>query len=192
MQTLATASLLLGSVLTAFGSITAQAATAATARVFGYEDPQTGIFHPARPAVAEATTTPTTGTVEVTFSVKLVTSFAKGTALECTISLDGTQTNTATFSTVYFYEAAGTAVTISGSTATCSTTIPYSWLLPAASSTEEESFSGSYTISVGTEGATGATGATSGIYRSSTGTFVSATKIPASGTTSKYTVDVTL
>jgi hypothetical protein len=161
------------------------------ARVLGYEDPQTGRFHPLPTAVAEATTTPTTGTVEVTFNIKLVTAFAKGTTINCSIDLSGLVENTTTFTATTYEETAGSPATISGSTATCAATIPYSWLVPAASSTTSESFSGSYTVSA-YPATTSTTTLLTSAYRSSSSSFVAATAIPASGTVSKYTVNVTL
>jgi hypothetical protein len=181
-----TSSLVLSAVLAAFGSVAAQAdTTAPAARVYGYEDTETGTFHAARRAVADATTTtPTTGTVEVIFDIKLVIHFPKGTPLSCSIYLGVSETNTTTFVSAGYGETAAASVAIDGTTATCSLRIPYSWLLPAGKG-ETASFTGTYTVSATPT-------ATTYESRSSNGTFVSTDVIPASGATSKYTVDVTL
>jgi hypothetical protein len=160
-----------------------------TSHVIGIQDSQTGAFRPLNIVVPDAsTTTPTTGTVEVTFNIKLVSTFAKGTLLQCSANLTGDVVSETTATSTFYGENATEGVDISGTTATCSAKIPYSWLLPASSSSNVDSFSGSYSVAavVTTTPATGLR------QRSSSGSFVSTTKIPASGSTSKYTVNVTL
>jgi hypothetical protein len=155
--------------------------------VLGFQDSKTGVFHALTAVVPDATVSPTTGTVHVTFNIKLVTTFAKGTVLGCTASVSGTSVNTTTGTDNYYEETATDSVAISGTTATCTAVIPYSWLLAAASSTTVDSFSGTYSVTAS------ATAATPGaVTRNSYSNLFSATKIPASGTTSSYTVNVTL
>lgn len=156
-------------------------------RVLGFQDAKTGSFHALTAVVPDATVSPTTGTVHVTFNIKLITTFAKGTVLGCTASVSGTSVNTTTGTDNDYEETATDSVAISGTTATCTAVIPYSWLLAAASSTTVDSFSGTYSVTAA------ATSATAGaVTRSSYSNLFSATKIPASGTTSNYTVNVTL
>jgi len=169
------------------------AATAASAadavsngHVLGYQDTKTGTFHPLTAVVPDAAT-PTTGTVVVTFNIKLVTTFAKGTVLACNLSVSGTAISETTGASTFYEEDTTDSVAISGTTATCKTTIPYSWLLTPASSTVVDSFSGSYSIS-----AVSSTAAVGTSERSSSSSVFSTSKIPASGTTSSYTVNVTL
>jgi uncharacterized Zn-binding protein involved in type VI secretion len=191
MQTFIMTTTASSAVLAALMATAAHADTATTARVFGYQESQTGQFHALNHAVPDATTTPTTGTVEVTFNIKLVTAFAKGTTINCSIDVTGTAENTTAFTVVTYVETAGSPATISGSTATCTATLPYSWLIPAASTTEIESFSGGYTVSA-YPAVTSTTTILTSAYRSSTSNFVSLKAVPASGTVSKYTVNVTL
>jgi hypothetical protein len=155
-------------------------------QVLGFQDTKTGAFH-ALAAVVPDAVSPTTGTVHVTFNIKLVTTFAKGTLIECSASVSGSSVST-TAGTDTFYEETGTdSVAISGTTATCTAVIPYSWLVPASSSTVVDSFSGTYSVTaVASPVAAGA------VTRSSSSSLFSTTKIPASGTTSSYTVNVTL
>jgi len=156
-------------------------------RVLGFQDSNTGAFHALTAVVPDATVTPITGTVHVTFNIKLVTAFAKGTVLQCTASVDGTSVNTTSGTDNYYEETATDNVAISGSTATCTAVIPYSWLFTAASSTTVDTFSGTYSIAV-----IAAAGTAGAVTRGSSSNLFSATKIPASGTTSNYTVNATL
>jgi len=181
------AALILASLL---GVSAASAAAAAeggtTSQVLGFQDTKTGTFH-ALAAVVPDAVSPTTGTVHVTFNIKLVTSFAKGTLIQCSASVDGSSVNTTTGTDTVYEETATDAVAISGTTATCTAVIPYSWLVAASSSTVVDSFSGTYSVTaVATPVAAGA------VTRSSYSSLFSTTKIPASGTTSSYTVNVTL
>jgi hypothetical protein len=192
MQSIDRSSLVLGAVLAALSAAAAHADTGANAaRVLGYEDPQTGKFHALPTAVADASATPITGTVEVSFAIKLATTFAKGTTITCSIDLTGSAENTTTFTFITYEESAGGTATITGSTATCTATIPYSWLIPAASTTEVDSFTGSYTVAAYPATST-ATNLLTVAYRTSSSGFVSLKAIPPSGTVSKYTVNVTL
>jgi len=154
--------------------------------VFGYQDSKTGGFH-ALTAVVPDAASPTTGTVHVTFNIKLSTTFPKGTVLNCNLDLAGSSVSTTTGTATTYQESVTESVAISGTTATCTAVIPYSWLVAPASGTVIDSFSGSYSVNVSAD--TAAAGATS---RSSSSNVFTSTKIPASGTTSTYTVNVTL
>jgi hypothetical protein len=156
-------------------------------RVLGFQDTKTGAFHALTAVVPDATVSPTTGTVHVTFNIKLVTAFAKGTVLLCTATVSGTSVSTTVGTQNYYEETATGSVTISGTTATCTAVIPYSWSLAAASSTTVDSFSGTYSVTAESTATT-----PGAVTRSSSANLFSATKIPASGTTSSYTVNVTL
>jgi hypothetical protein len=157
--------------------------------ILGYQDTKTGTFH-ALASVVPDVVAPTTGTVQVTFNIKLVTPFAKGTVLNCNLSVSGTSLSTTAGTSTFYEEDAADSVAISGTSATCKVVIPYSWLVTPASATVIDSFSGSYSISA--EATAAATGAAGTSLRSSSSSVFSTTKIPASGTTSSYTVNVTL
>jgi len=166
------------------------AATAADAasdgHVLGYQDTKTGTFH-ALAAVVPDVASPTTGTVQVTFNIKLVSTFAKGTVVNCNLSVSGTSLNETTETSSFYEEDAADSVAISGTAVTCKVIIPYSWLVAPASATVIDSFSGNYSIS-----AIATTAAAGTSSRSSSSSVFSTTKIPTSGTTSSYTVNVTL
>lgn len=153
--------------------------------LFGFLDPQTGVFHPSRRAAPPASASPTTGTVDVTIQITIVSTLATGSKIDCLSTLFAEQIFTAG-GDAYFDENETVTATVSGTTATCKVSIPYAWLLSSAS-TVETSFTGTYTVE-----ASAPAKSTGIIERSSTGTFVSSTTIPASGTTSTYTVSVTL
>jgi hypothetical protein len=71
-----------------------------------------------------ATTTPTTGTYTVNFTITIASSLPTSTQIACTAELEVTGDKVGTI-----VETAGAVATRSGSTATCSVTIPYSWNL---------------------------------------------------------------
>jgi len=192
VHTVKFASLVIGSFIGAASVAPAFAVTKSSAATLGYQDPETGVFHPLKTTVPDATTTPTTGTVKVTFNVKLATTFPKGTTLLCTASITAVVINTTAGTESEFSESVDDGVALSGTTATCSTTIPYSWLIPNTSGALVETFTGSYILSAVVATSTGAPATTGLVTRTSTGAFAAASTIPASGTSSTYTVNATL
>ena len=101
----------------------------------GYLDPRTGIFHsiPHPDTVDEdappVTKTTFTGSIVMNFTITVSTAFASTAPIAC-IGEAGLQD---TGSTTNIFEVAGTTVTRgSGTTVTCSVTIPYSWALASA------------------------------------------------------------
>lgn len=131
-----------------------------------------------RPFVLHATTPLTSGTdVKGTFTaaltITLVTSFPEGTTLQCTlsttttgISSDGVEDE--------FIENATVNATVNGSTATCSPTIPYEWLLYATG----DQVSVSYSITALNN---------TGVGRLSEGT-IATINVPAKGAVTRYKV----
>jgi hypothetical protein len=153
-------------------------------KVFGYQDSVTGEFRSAVRVAPDATVTPTTGTDTLTLTITLKTPLPKGGSIVCNSSLSAYAIYSTGLTSTYEEEGASVA-TVSGTTATCTVNIPFSWSITAGA--EEENYSGNYIVEM-----LSASGALPGIVRSSTGTYVSATKIPATGTASKYAVAVTL
>jgi len=161
-------------------------------KIVGYQDADTGQFHPLDKEVPEATTTaPTTGEYEVTFTIALKSPVPTGGSVLCgttiIVSADSLTTGTGNAYTESSYAVAK----VSGSTATCTVNTPYSWLLPAASSTTEAILGGSYTLSILPPSGTTLTIATLE-GRSSSSSFLSAKAVPATGTTTKLSVSATL
>jgi hypothetical protein len=118
-------------------------------------------------AVANATPTSTTytGTILMTVAVKLVSPLSPGAVLLCTggVGVDYTVTESSTSTTGTFPDLVGfgplilqnsqsTYATISGTKATCSFSIPYTWTIPASST------SGKTQIVVTVQGITGSVG----------------------------------
>jgi hypothetical protein len=156
-------------------------------RLFGYQD-SSGVFHPMLTAVPDATTTPaTTGTIQVTLSITVKSTFPSGTSrtILCGIDVDVTGM-TATGGMTNYMEAANANATGSGATYTCTLKIPYSWIIPTTAI--QKSLLGTYTVQVNNS----ALSAGPAVLRLSEGTFLSTTTIPANGATSTYTVAVTI
>jgi hypothetical protein len=92
-------------------------------QVFGFQDTQTGVFHPAnRPVPSTVTTTPFTyiGTYEFTFVIDQKTTFPSGTKFYCgaEVIVSG-----------YYDETRYAEAT---SATSCKVNIPYRWVLPKA------------------------------------------------------------
>lgn len=155
--------------------------TPAKPGILGFLDPQTGAFRPVPPAVEDEggvfTATTFTGTVTLTITVTLKTTAL--TNITCTESLsvlDGTT------SPVFYIESNTVAATGSGTTRTCSLSIPYSWSLTSQSS---DNMTTTYTVS-------GTTG-TSGLpQRYTSRSPLDTRKVPSTGTTTALTAAATL
>jgi len=160
-------------------------------KVFGYEDAQTGVFHPLDRAVAETTTAPVTGTFELTITVTLKTAVPAGGSVLCSTDITAASTSLTTGTAEVYTETAYSVAKVTGSTATCTVTTPYSWVITPSSTTVENLLEGSHTVSILAAPST-TINAANIEGRSSSTTFLNSKTIPASGTTSKYTANVTL
>ncbi len=128
----------------AFTAVALSLSGAAIAQLSKPDQPPAGVYHPkthtfaARPhrlVVAEAVSPVTyTGTFKFVFTVKLVTPVASGEELVCYAGagVDDYDTSTDVYYNYYDEDAAAVAK-VTGSTATCTVSIPYSWLLEYAS-----------------------------------------------------------
>jgi hypothetical protein len=131
-----------------------------------------------RPFVLRATTPPAggkevTGTFAAALTITLVTSFPEGTTLQCGLSTTATgESSGGMFDE--FIENATVNATVNGSTATCSPTIPYEWLLYATG----DQVSVSYSITAINSSSVG---------RLSQGSIATIT-VPATGTVTRYKV----
>jgi hypothetical protein len=150
-------------------------------------DPQTGVFHTTPTAIADTSTPPIAGTVEVTININLKTKVPTGGQVGCEVTLHASQTETTTpYTTTEYDEQSYAAATISGSTATCIAKIPYAWHFPASTGTESN-LTGAYVVEM-----IPAANVEPPIVRETSSDFLSTTTIPATGTTSTYTIPVTL
>lgn len=108
--------------------------TAAPFGVQGYLNPRTGVFHSIRhhvllAAAAPAATTTYTGTIVVNFTITVSSAIARTAQIGCVASASLVDAGTDSG----IVEVAGAAVARgTGSTVTCSATIPYSWNLASA------------------------------------------------------------
>jgi hypothetical protein len=148
---------------------------------------QSGTTHTTRGPVPETTTPPFTGTIEVTITITLKTPLATGNSIYCTTDIGAGSLDFLTGVFSNYEEKAWSMAKVTGSTATCTVTTPYSWALPKASMDSSLLLTGTYNVLMEASEAE-----TSQSERSSLGSFVSATTIPAAGSTTKYTVAVTL
>jgi hypothetical protein len=155
------------------------ASSASKPGVLGYFDPQTGTFRPIpAPAAGDAdapAATTFTGTINVTLTITLKTAgLATVSCSQGVTVVDGTT------APVFYSESDSVAATGSG-TRTCKLSIPYSWSLTTQSS---DSMSTTYTvIGIGSTGTS---------QRSSTMSPLDTRKVPANGTITNLTANVTL
>jgi hypothetical protein len=81
--------------------------------------------------MASPTITPTTGTINVTINIKLVTHFRRNTAIHCSLAAVGGQLDIVNQGIDGAIETVNGVATPDGSgSAVCKLTIPYSWSLP--------------------------------------------------------------
>jgi hypothetical protein len=97
----------------------------------GYLDPRTGAFHPI-PAVAEPDAEPPAtvtygGKLVFKFTITVAATISATAKIACSVDASVTDTNGASFN--FFDESASALATRSGTTATCTVNIPYSWKL---------------------------------------------------------------
>jgi hypothetical protein len=156
-----------------------------------YQDSETGAVRPMVAVAPEPATTPVGGTIQVVATITLKTPLPTGGSIICLSSVDATSFSLTTGAATIFSEESSVLAKVVGATATCTINTPYSWLIPPASTTVQNSLNGNYTIEmIGPVSST--TNPLSALTRSSTSTFVSLKSIPLTGTTSKYTIAVTL
>lgn len=157
------------------------AASHASPGILGYLDPHTGALLPvpqvldASADIAPATTF--TGTVTVTLTITLKTTALTNITCSETVSvLDGT------LSPRIFSETNSVAATGSGTTRTCTLSIPYSWSLNSQST---DNMTTAYSV-FATTGTTGLP------QRTSVLSPLDTRKVPANGATTALTAAVTL
>lgn len=154
--------------------------TPAIPGILGYMDPHTGVFHPIPGASSDDAEAPPattfTGTINLTITITVKTSgLTSFTCVASTSVVDGT-----TSPTVYG-ESDTVLATGSGSTRTCTLSIPYSWSLTTQSS---DTMTTSYTVT--------GIASTGTPARSADRTPLDSRKVPASGATTTLTASVTL
>jgi hypothetical protein len=170
--------------LIAAPAVWGQAATVAPKPgILGYLDPQTGAFRPLPQAVDDSAELPALTTVTGTINVTLTITLKSTGITTVTCSIDTSVSESSTSGLRSYAESNSVAGTGSGTTRTCSLSIPYSWSLSTPTSDTMSTF-----YSVG-----GAATATGGLpTRGSSLIYLDTRKVPASGTTTSLTAAVTL
>ncbi len=121
-------------------------------KILGFQDPRSGVFHPLghspdlseNPAIA---TTTYSGTIEATVTITLKTALPKGDSVACSVgAIASSDSETDPIADVVYDESASSLASVSGSTATCKVSIPYSWLLLTPSATVLNSLDGSLDV----------------------------------------------
>jgi hypothetical protein len=181
----------------AFTAVALSLSGAVTAQQAKPDQPEVGVYHPkthtyaARPhrlVVAEAVTPATyTGTFKFVFTVKLVTPVASGEELICTADAGVDDYNTSTDVYYNYYDEDAAAVAkVTGSTATCTVDIPYSWSLEYAST---DTVGYSYELEIAPS--TTSSSLIDFGYRLHE-SLLPSTKVPATGATTTIAVSATL
>ena len=153
--------------------------------IHGYLDPRTGAFHPLPRLSADATppaTSTFTGKFVFSYTITVDATIASSAKIVCAASAT-VEDNITSGNPSIFIEEASALATRSGSTATCTVNIPYSWSLATAST---DSVTLGYTIEAPAE----ATVAASQPSRFSNHNLPSI-NVPATGTTTNETVTAT-
>ncbi len=138
-------------------------------QVLGFQDSQTGAFRPLTTIVPEPVTSPIAGTITLTLHITLKTAVPTGGKVLCGAALYASYSSAS--GTTSYSESDYVFGSVSGSTATCTLSIPHSWQFPAATTADVESLSGSYTAEIVNPTATSA--AQISLARSSASGFVS-------------------
>ena len=187
----------------------AQSASTPHRNVFGYQDLETGEFHPIPHVRPETTTPPITGKYELTFVVTLEDALPAGATVSCSATIiEITQIQTTvttppsvTYSSVDYSElGSGTvaASTTAGSKVNCTVPISYSWNIPAASHTStttvvvKSTVAGSYSVTAYPAATSTVSELVLRPIRTSSSDLAIPATVATNGTTTNLTVDATL
>jgi hypothetical protein len=135
--------------------------------------------------VPDATTEPTTGTLEVIFKISVKSSFPSGSKLYCLVeAIAISDASTAGHSAV---ETNVESQTLNSAAPSCTVTIPYSWQTLPSSSKPQDVFDVGYVV-----GVENGKGTSAAALRSSSGTVIRTKTFPANGAITKYEVVIVL
>ena len=150
--------------------------------ILGVLDPRTGVFH-TLPSVADSADAQpliaTTGKFVVNFTITVAATIASTAKIACVVNASTADAASGNF----VQEEAAALATRSGSTATCTVNIPYSWNLSSASIDK-------VTLTYSIEAPVEATATTAFPQRMSTQSLATIA-VPTSGTTTTETVTAT-
>lgn len=161
-------------------------------KAYGYVDLKTGQFHPNLTAEAspEATvvTKTLTGTINTVITTTIESTLPKGATILCDVNV------TALFDGLIYTEVASAPATISGTKATCTVKLPYSWTGPSGGAATTYVFGGTYKVT-----ATSVPSVTQAItdfnvirQTGSNLTGTSSKEIPASGTVTSLAIEAVI
>lgn len=162
--------------------------------VLGYLNPKTGAFTPMAQNVADAevlaTITPTTGKFVFNFSLNVLSTVPKNAVVSCEADVTVTE---ATTGQIITETVGGTATKGTGTTWTCSLTMPYSWVLSTPTSDTAEISADSSIIEGYEVTATNGTGTlVSPVSIRTTRRNVGSIKVPATGATTTEAISMTM
>ena len=146
----------------------------------GYLDARTGTFTPMPPAAASEEAppvTPTTGTFVLNLTVTILSAYPGTETFSCGLSATSFEATTS----LSFLDSHQVAATKSGSTLTCSFGLPYSWALTTPTT---DSVTVSYTVN--------AVNGTTGLPTRLADHGIAHIKVPATGTTTTYTLSTVI
>jgi hypothetical protein len=156
-------------------------------KTLGYQD-ENGTFHPFAHTLPDAATATTvTGTIEVTIKLTIKSSFPSGTKIYCGADTTVESINDTNPLATVIYGEEGASI---ASGTTCTVKIPYAWTINAAGVGITNYYTGSYAVVAYDSSLPTFTYAIG--FREVTGTYVDLGKIPVTGSTTPYTVDVTI
>ena len=139
-------------------------------------------------AATAAASAPVTGTFVAKFTIKLATAVPSGDSVLCTLGAGLIDENHTTFTVNNeIEESKSMKATVSGSTATCTVSLPYSWYL---SSPSTDTVSLNYQLSIVSSTAVNELGVARTSYQYVPG--AGSIKVPSSGTTTTYTISATI
>ena len=186
----------------AVSSAGAQTTRSSHTKTFGYQDADTGNFHPLPQLDPEVTSTtaPTTGKYVLTFKVKVESSFPSGTQIGCEVTITEITIliNTTTPATTESsFSEIGTGTVAAGgvgSIETCTVSIPYSWIIPPTPKAGKSTTTvvGAYIVTAVNLPASGTATQPSEHYRASESQLPIPNTLPASGATTSATVNAVL
>jgi hypothetical protein len=158
-------------------------------KTYGYVDLKIGQFHPEADIEASPETTVTTktytGTIDTTIATTIDSTLPKGTTILCDVDvaalLDG----------VIFTEVASAPATVSGTKATCTVKLPYSWTGPSGGAATTYTYTGTYKVTASYVPSATQPITDFNVIRQTTGYLTGsvAKAIPTTGTVTTYTFD---
>lgn len=162
--------------------------------VLGYLNPKTGAFTPMAQSVADAealaSITPTTGKFVFNFTLTVLSTVPKNAVVTCEADVSVSESSTGQFITE---TVGGPATKGTGTTWTCSLTMPYSWVLSTPTSdtaviTSDASITEGYQVT-----ATNGTGTlVTAVSVRETHKDVGSIKVPATGATTTEAISTTM